>query len=153
MVISLFYKGTSKEIPYFKHQKRIFWISSNFSQSVLAGYCGYDLKNSGACKVDMGGTSAPILVSIFQILSSGDRFGHFFFPEPRSWNKCVHFFIFCLNILKSSWFFLLSLDSFLPQYTPTSFINVFEKSIQSFRKCLTWTFMKGRKRGIVIHLV
>ena len=27
IVISLFYKGISKEIPYFKHQKRIFWIS------------------------------------------------------------------------------------------------------------------------------
>ena len=54
IVISLFYKGISKEIPYFKHQKRIFWISSNFSQSVHAEYCGYDLHNPGTCKVDMG---------------------------------------------------------------------------------------------------
>ena len=53
-VISLFYKGISKEIPYFKHKKRIFWISSNFSQSVLAEYCSYDFHVPGARKVDVG---------------------------------------------------------------------------------------------------
>ena len=53
-MISVFYKGFGKEIPPCKHRKRIFWISSNFSQSVLAEYCSYDLHVPGARKVDVG---------------------------------------------------------------------------------------------------
>ena len=57
-VISPFYKGISKEITYFKHKKRIFWISFNFSQSVLAEYHSYDFHIPGPCKLDVGPSPA-----------------------------------------------------------------------------------------------
>ena len=70
-MISLFYKGISKEIQYFKHKKRIFWISFNFSQSVLAEYCGYDFHISGACKVDVGASPAQFWCQYFKYFSRG----------------------------------------------------------------------------------
>ena len=78
IVISLFYKGISKEIPYFKHQKRIFWISSNFSQSVLAEYCGYDLHNPGTCKVDMGAPLPQFWCQYFKYFPRGVDLDIFF---------------------------------------------------------------------------
>ena len=71
-MISVFYKGISKEIPPCKHRKRIFWISSNFSQSVLAEYCSYDLHVPGARKVDVGLSPAQFWCQYLKYFSRGN---------------------------------------------------------------------------------
>ena len=58
--ISPFYKGISKEFPYFKQKNMFFGIFSNFSQHVLAKYYRHDLYTPEACKVTMGGTLIQI---------------------------------------------------------------------------------------------
>ena len=82
IVISLFYKGISKEIPYFKQQKRIFWISSNISQSVLVEYYGYDLHDPGTCKVDVGAPLPQFWCQYFKYFPRGVDLDIFFPLNP-----------------------------------------------------------------------
>ena len=107
-MISPFYKGISKEFPYFKQKNTVFWISSNFSQHVLAKYCSYGFHNPGACKVAVGGTLAQIWCQYLNYFLRGVGLTLFFFPEPRSWNKCVHFQLF--KIFRNHYHVVLKID-------------------------------------------
>ena len=126
-----------KIFPYFHQKNTVFWISSNFSQSVHAEYCGYDLDNPGTYKVDMGAPLPQFWCQYLKYFPRGVDL-NIFFPEPRSWNKCVqkHFSesleTISFKILES--FHIAYLDDKLTVFRFTPFLLFNKKSKLFFGK-------------------